>query len=138
MAVTMIDADPTLVDARSVAQRLQTDPDQGLTPAEAGRRLAANGPNQIESAPPVPTWRKLVEHFRDPLIYLLLAAIVISSAAWLIEGASGWPYEPSVIAAIVVLNAVLGYVQQAKAERAVDALQRMSSPTATVIRDGAQ
>ncbi|HEX5997558.1 MAG TPA: cation-translocating P-type ATPase [Jiangellales bacterium] len=134
----MIDTDPTLVDARSVAQRVQTDPDLGLTSAEAGRRLAANGPNQIESAPPVPTWRKLVEHFRDPLIYLLLAAIVISFAAWLLEGAAGWPYEPTVIAAIVVLNAVLGYVQQARAERAVDALQRMSSPTATVVRGGAQ
>ena len=138
MASTMIDSDPTLVDAHSVARLLQMDPEQGLSVAETDRRLAAVGPNQIESAPPVPTWRKVVEHFRDPLIYLLLAAIVISFAAWLIEGAAGWPYEPTVIAAIVVLNAVLGYVQQARAERAVDALQRMSSPTATVVRDGEQ
>ncbi|HEX6337268.1 MAG TPA: cation-translocating P-type ATPase, partial [Jiangellaceae bacterium] len=134
----MIDSDPTLVDAQSVARLFQTNPELGLTAAEADRRLAAIGPNEIDSAPPVPTWRKVVEHFRDPLIYLLLAAIVISFAAWLIEGASGWPYEPTVIAAIVVLNAVLGYVQQARAERAVDALQRMSSPTATVVRDGEQ
>ena len=138
MSSTMIDSDPALVEAQSVARLLQTNPERGLSAAEAGRRLAAIGPNQIESAPPVPTWRKLVEHFRDPLIYLLLGAIVISFAAWLIEGASGWPYEPMVIAAIVVLNAALGYVQQARAERAVDALQQMSSPTATVIRDGEQ
>ncbi|HEX6235271.1 MAG TPA: cation-translocating P-type ATPase [Jiangellaceae bacterium] len=134
----MIDPDPTVVDASSVAQILETSPDRGLTAAEAARRLAVAGPNEIAPAAPVPTWRKLLEHFRDPLIYLLLGAIVVSFAAWLIEGASGWPYEPTVIAAIVVLNAVLGYVQQARAEHAVEALQRMSSPTAAVIRDGVQ
>ncbi|HEU4543777.1 MAG TPA: cation-translocating P-type ATPase [Jiangellaceae bacterium] len=138
MSSTMIGSDPTVVDAVSVAQLLDTSPDQGLSAAEAGRRLAATGPNEIAAAAPVPTWRKLLEHFRDPLIYLLLGAIVISFAAWLIEGASGWPYEPIVIAAIVVLNAILGYIQQAKAEHAVEALARMSSPAATVIRDGAQ
>jgi magnesium-transporting ATPase (P-type) len=134
----MIDPDPTVVDASSVAQILETSPDRGLTAAEAARRLAVAGPNEIAPAAPVPTWRKLLEHFRDPLIYLLLGAIVVSFAAWLIEGASGWPYEPTVIAAIVVLNAVLGYMQQARAEHAVEALQRMSSPTAAVIRDGVQ
>ncbi len=134
----MVDLDPTLVDASTVARILETDAERGLTADEAARRLAELGPNEIASAAPVPTWRKILEQFRDPLIYLLLGAIVISIAAWLIEGSNGWPYEPTVIAAIVVLNAILGYVQQAKAEHAVEALQQMSSPTATVIRDGVQ
>jgi magnesium-transporting ATPase (P-type) len=136
MASAMIESDPSVVDASTVVQLLRTDPDRGLTATEAARRLAATGPNQIATAKPVPSWRKFLEQFRDPLIYLLFAAIVISLVAWVIEGASGWPFDAIVIAVIVVLNAVLGYVQQAKAEYAVQALQRMSATTATVVREG--
>ncbi len=132
----LVDTDPSLVEAVDVAAALGTDPDHGLTAAEAARRLASTGPNEIAAAKPVPTWRKLLEQFRDPLIYLLLVAIAVSLVAWLVEGASGWPFDAIVIAVIVVLNAVLGYVQQAKAEHAVEALQRLSATTATVVRDG--
>ena len=133
-----VDSDPSLLDARAVAQHLQTDPVCGLTGQEAARRLASGGPNEIQGAPPTPEWRKLLEHFRDPLIYLLFAAIVISLVAWLVEGATGWPFDALVIAAIVVLNAALGYAQQARAEHAVEALQRLSATAATVVRDGVQ
>nr|WP_313777608.1 cation-translocating P-type ATPase [Mycobacterium sp.] len=128
--------DPSLVDAATVARQFGTDPDRGLSAEEAARRLAAVGPNEIATVPPVPVWRKIVEQFRDPLIYLLFAAIVISLVVWRVGGASGWPVDAVVIATIVVINAVLGYVQQAHAERAVDALARMSAATATVVRDG--
>ena len=84
-----VDSDPSLLDARAVAEHLQTDPVCGLTGQEAARRLASGGPNEIQGAPPTPEWRKLLEQFRDPLIYLLLAAIVISLVAWLVEGAHG-------------------------------------------------
>jgi len=70
--------------------------------------------------------------------YLLLAAIAISLAAWALEGAQGMPFEALVIAVIVAANAVLGFVQERKAEQAVAALQRMAAPTATVLRDGQQ
>lgn len=133
-----VDSDPSLLDARAVAQHLQTDPVCGLTGEEAARRLASGGPNEIQGAPPTPEWRKLLAQFRDPLIYLLFAAIVISLMAWLVEGATGWPFDALVIAAIVVLNAALGYAQQARAEHAVEALQRLSATTATVVRDGVQ
>ncbi|MGH8823042.1 MAG: cation-translocating P-type ATPase [Jiangellaceae bacterium] len=128
--------DPTVTEAYEVAQWLGTDPDGGLSGAEAARRLAADGPNELQSVPPVPAWRKLLAQFQDPLIYLLLAAIVVSLAAWVVEGADGWPFDSTVILAIVILNAVLGFVQESRAETAVAALQRMSAPTAGVVRDG--
>ncbi|MGH8664390.1 MAG: cation-translocating P-type ATPase, partial [Burkholderiales bacterium] len=93
-------------------------------------------PNELRHKPPVPAWRRLVGQLRDPLIYLLLAAIVISLVAWFIEGAQGVPIDALVIALIVVLNAVLGFVQEAKAESAVAALARMTAVTSAVIRDG--
>jgi potassium/sodium efflux P-type ATPase len=73
---------------------------------------------------------------QDPLVYLLLGAIIITLVAWVIEGAEEIPFEVIVIAVIVVLNALLGYFQEAKAEQAVAALQRMAAASAGVLRDG--
>jgi Ca2+-transporting ATPase len=81
-------------------------------------------------------WWKLVGQFADPLIYLLLAATVVSLVAWVLERDESTPYDAIVIAAIVVANAVLGYTQKARAEHAVAALQRMTAATAGVLRDG--
>ncbi len=128
--------DPSLRDAGEVARALGTDLARGLTSAEAARRLARDGPNELRSAPPVPAWRRFLAQFRDPLIYLLLLAIAISLVAWMLEGRGGWPVDAIVIALIVVLNAVLGYVQEAKAESAVAALARMTAVTSAVLRDG--
>ncbi len=134
----LVDPDPALLDASTVVERLGTDPERGLTAGEATRRLAAVGANDIEGVPPVPTWRKIVAQFRSPLIYLLVAALAASLAVWLVEGAAGWPVDAVVIGVILVLNAALGYTQEARAERAVEALARMTAATATVVRDGAQ
>ena len=128
--------DPSIKDANEVARALGTDLERGLTSEEAARRLAAEGPNELRSAPPVPVWRRILAQFQDPLIYLLLAAIVISLVAWVIEGRVGWPVDAIVIALIVVINAVLGYVQEAKAENAVAALAQMTAVTSAVMRDG--
>lgn len=136
MTDVAIERDPSVEDASVVVARMQTDPERGLTGEEAARRLAEYGPNEIASAKPVPRWLKFLEQFRDPLVYLLLAAIVISLLAWLVEGRAGLPFDAIVIAAIVLVNALLGYVQQARAENAVAALQRMTATTATVVRDG--
>ncbi|MFZ2173179.1 MAG: HAD-IC family P-type ATPase, partial [Rhodococcus sp. (in: high G+C Gram-positive bacteria)] len=138
MAGVVMDFDASLMDASGVVESMRTDPDNGLTAVEASRRLASVGPNEITTERPVPAWRKFAEQFRDPLIYLLFAAIAISLAVWVVEGASGWPFDALVIAAIVVVNAVLGYLQQTRADRAVEALARMSAATATVVRDGVQ
>jgi P-type Ca2+ transporter type 2C len=128
---------PWCEDAAAVAERLGTDVDLGLTEVRAAERLERLGPNQLESAEPVPAWRKLAEQFRDPLVYLLLVAVAVSLVAWLIEGAEDVPFEVVVISLILVVNALLGYVQEARAEQAVAALQRMATATATVVRDGA-
>ena len=115
-----------------VAAALATDVGRGLSAAEAAARLARFGPNRLEAAQPVPAWRKFLGQFADPLIYLLLAAVVVSLVAWVLEGGEAAPYDAIVIAAIVVANAVLGYVQEARAEQAVAALQRMAAATAGV------
>ncbi|GAA4411618.1 cation-translocating P-type ATPase [Fodinibacter luteus] len=130
--------DPSTLEPGTVLALLGADPDVGLSGAEAARRLAVVGPNELDATPAVPTWRKVAQQFRDPLVYLLFAAIAVSVAAWAVEGADGLPVDAVVIAVIVVLNAVLGFVQQARAEDAVAALRRMSATAATVVRDGQQ
>jgi P-type Ca2+ transporter type 2C len=129
-------ADPSLVDADQVVESLGGDSMSGLTSAEAAERLAGVGPNRLDPAAGVPAWRKFVSQFADPLIYLLLGAIVVSFVAWALEGAQGVPFEAAVIAVIVVANGLLGFMQERKAEQAVAALQRMAAATATVLRDG--
>ena len=110
---------------------------RGLTAAEAARRLAADGPNELVAARPTPWWRRVVRQFNDPLVLLLLVAIAISVAVWWNDGASGAPVDALVIAAIVMLNACIGYWQEARAVEAVAALRRLSAPHASVMRDGA-
>jgi potassium/sodium efflux P-type ATPase len=94
------------------------------------------GPNRLDEAESKSRWRKLLGQLADPLIYLLLAAVVVSLAAWVLERHEAAPYDAIVIASIVVANAVLGYVQEARAEQAVAALQRLAAATAGVVRDG--
>jgi magnesium-transporting ATPase (P-type) len=128
--------EPWSREAADVVVDLGTDAAAGLTSTEAAARLERYGPNQLAAAAVVPGWRKLLAQFADPLIYLVLAAVVVSVVAWVSEGADGIPYESLVIAVIIVFNAVLGYVQEARAEQAVAALQRMAATSATVMRDG--
>ena len=120
----------------TVAATLGTDLRTGLTSQEAAARLERFGPNRLEAAPPVPRWRKLLAQFADPLVYLLFAAVAVSLAAWVIEGREGLPFDVLVITGIVLFNAILGYAQEARAEQAVAALQRMAATSSTVVRDG--
>ena len=131
-----LQGDPSVTDAAAVARALGADLERGLTAAEAERRLAEQGRNELRGAPPQPTWRRLLAHFQDPLIYLLLAAIVIALAAWFLEGRAGWPVDAIVIAVVVLLNGALGFMQEAKARDAVAALARMTEATSAVLRDG--
>jgi P-type Ca2+ transporter type 2C len=128
-------AEPFLTDAGAVATEHGADIAAGLTAAEAARRLVDQGRNELRGAPPMPTWRRVLAHFQDPLIYLLLAAIVIALAAWWLDGRAGWPVDAIVIAAVVLLNGALGFMQEAKARDAVAALARMTEATSAVMRD---
>ncbi|WP_346980279.1 cation-translocating P-type ATPase [Bifidobacterium adolescentis] len=137
--------DPSLADAQAVAASLGVDLNTGLSQAEAERRLAQYGPNELASAPPVPKWKKFLAQFKDPLVYLLLAATGISLVAWFIEranatlgaeGGEALPFDAIVIVLILIVNAVLGYIQESKAEEAVEALSQMTAPQTNVLRDG--
>jgi potassium/sodium efflux P-type ATPase len=128
--------DPSTLDAAEVARTLRVDVEIGLSSQEAARRLAEEGPNELRSAPPTPAWQRLLAQFRDPLVYLLLAAVAVSLVAWISEGSHDWPVDAIVITLIVIVNAILGYVQEARAESAVAALAKMTASTSTVVRDG--
>ena len=121
-----------------VVAGLGADLRNGLTQAEARSRLERYGRNELTAKKPVPAWRKFLAQFQDPLVLLLLVATVISAALWLYERDSALPYEAIVIFAVVLLNAILGYVQEARAESAIAALRQISAAHAKVIRDGKQ
>ena len=121
-----------------VLAALDTDAERGLTQAEARARLARYGRNELTAERPIAAWRKFLAQFRDVLVVLLLIATAISAGLWLYERESAWPYEAMAIFAVVLINAVMGYVQQSRAEQAVAALRRMSATDAHVIRDGAR
>ena len=119
-----------------VLTALGVDARRGLGDGEARARLARIGPNELSAEKPMPAWRKFLAQFHDVLVILLLVATAISTALWLIERDSPLPYEALAILAVVLLNAVMGYAQAARAESAVAALRRMAAAHATVLRDG--
>jgi Ca2+-transporting ATPase len=124
--------------AEAVVAGLGSDAARGLSRAEARQRLDQHGPNRLKSAPETPWWERLLEQFQNFLVIILLVATVISMAEWLLQDPreSALPYEAIVILAIVILNALLGYFQEARAERSVRALMALAAPESTVIRDG--
>jgi Ca2+-transporting ATPase len=127
-------ADPGVRDPADLARAFAVDPARGLTSAEAARRLARDGPNTLAAAPTEPAWRRFLGHFKDPLVYLLGAAVLISLLAWAMQG-GGWPVDAIVIALVILANGVLGFVQEGKAQDAVAALSTLTAPTASVLRD---
>lgn len=138
------DVDPSVANIEEITSALNTNLSTGLSSDEAARRLERFGPNQLVGAPPVPKWKKFLEQFRDPLVYLLFAATAISVVAWFIEranavpgveGGEALPFDAIVIVLILIVNAVLGYIQEARAEQAVEALAQMSAPQTSVLRD---
>ena len=122
------------VDA--VLAALGTDGRRGLSEVEARRRLERHGRNELAAEKPVPAWRKFLAQFQDALVILLLVATTVSAGLWLVERDSALPYEAIAILSVVLLNALLGYVQQSRAEQAVAALRQMSAARAHVVRDG--
>jgi Ca2+-transporting ATPase len=119
VATERVHQDPSLRAAGELLAELDVEPALGLSAEQAGARLARYGPNELRTAPRVPRWRKVLAQFQDPLIYLLLTAIAVSVVAWVAEGARGVPVDAVVIAVIVVANAVLGRLQEGRAEDAV-------------------
>jgi Ca2+-transporting ATPase len=111
------------------AERLGVDPAVGLSSAEALARRERVGENVLREAPPPPLWQKLVRQFQEIVIWILLAAAVIS-------GLVGEWADAAAIAAIVIVNALIGFFQEERAMQALAALRRLSTPLARVRRDG--
>ena len=121
---------------QDVVTALDTDERVGLTDAEAGARLARVGRNELVAERARPAWRRFLTQFQDVLVVLLLVATAISAGLWVVERDAPLPYEAIAILAVVILNAVMGYVQESRAEAAVAALRAMSAADATVVRSG--
>lgn len=120
----------------AVLAALGTNAQNGLSEVETRERLAHIGQNELLVEDPVPAWRKFLAQFQNVLVILLLIATAISAGLWLYERESALPYESIAIFAIVLLNAILGYLMESRAEKAVAALRQMSAAHANVIRDG--
>ncbi len=108
----------------------------GLSAEEARRRLAEIGPNALPPAERPSFSRRLLRQFKSALIYLLLLALGFDLVAWVHDGAKGTPVEALAILAVVLLNAVLGLLQEYRSERAIDELEKLSSPRVWLFRDG--
>jgi Ca2+-transporting ATPase len=132
------DRPPYRRTASDVVASLGSDARRGLPSREAQVRLERHGRNELPAPAPVPAWRRFLAQFKDVLTLLLLVATAVSFLAWRLERESSVPYEALTILAIVVLNGVLGFVQERRAEQALAALRAMSAPSARVLRDGEQ
>jgi P-type Ca2+ transporter type 2C len=119
-----------------VLSMFHTDGRRGLSDAEARERLKGCGKNELLAEKPVPAWKKFFAQYQNVLVILLLVATAISAGLWLYERESVLPYEAIAIFAVVLFNAVMGYIQESRAESALAALRRMSAAHAIVIRDG--
>lgn len=119
---------PEKLTAKQVLEQLETDA-AGLDSKEAEKRLLKNGPNAIKEKKGKSPIVMFLSQFNDPMIYILLAAAFVSI---LLKEAA----DSAIILIVVVLNGIVGYIQEARAEKAIDALKKLSSPKALVRRDG--
>lgn len=120
-----------LLDTKEIISKLTTDRDLGLSSSEARRRLSEYGSNELKEKKKRTPLGMLFDQFKDFMIIVLIAAAVVS-------GVIGEPSDTIAIIVIVVLNAVIGFIQEYRAEKAVEALKKMAAQSAIVIRDGTQ
>lgn len=118
-----------VLEATEIVQALQTSPKQGLSEEEASRRLEQFGPNELEEAAKPSLFRLIFEQFNNFIVIVLVVAALAAAIL-------GDYIEATAILAIVVLNAILGVVQERKAEEALAALRRLAAPDALVLREG--
>lgn len=117
------------MSAKEAAAALQTDMSMGLEPGQAAERLKKYGTNELEALPGRSIYSMLLDQFKEVMVLMLIAAAIIS-------GLVGEVKDSMIILLIVLLNAILGVVQESKAENALAALKKLSAPVATVIRGG--
>jgi Ca2+-transporting ATPase len=121
-------ASPHAASTEVVVAELGTDAERGLATARAAELRLRHGPNTLAEAAPTPLWRKFLGQFRELMVVILIAAALIA-------GAMGEWTDATAILAIVLLNGLLGFLQEERAGRALAALQKLSAPLAKVLRD---
>lgn len=122
--------------AEQVLSALHADREHGLTAAEAEKRLQEYGANVLKEKKKKTNFQRFLDQFKDVMILILIAAAIVSFVIAWIEGDAKAFFEPCLILLIVILNAIMGVLQESKAERALDALKGLSAPHARVLRDG--
>ena len=124
-----------LKDSAKVVEDVKSDGTYGLSSAEAKKRLERDGLNKLKEAKKDPLWKRFFAQMADPMIIMLIVAAVISALTGMAQGDADFA-DVIIICFVVVVNAVLGVVQESKAEEALAALQEMSAAQSKVIRDG--
>lgn len=124
-----------LKDSAKVVKDVKSDGTYGLSSAEAKKRLERDGLNKLKEAKKDPLWKRFFAQMADPMIIMLIVAAVISALTGMAQGDADFA-DVIIICFVVVVNAVLGVVQESKAEEALAALQEMSAAQSKVIRDG--
>jgi P-type Ca2+ transporter type 2C len=130
-------------NVQETIELLKSDPDQGITTQEAKQRLHYYGPNEIQETAGRSSWEILLDQFKNIMLLMLIVVAIISGVLDVIEMRQGEmvdeiiPFKDTIaILLIVVLNGVLGYLQESRAEKALAALKKLSSPKVRVIRNG--
>lgn len=124
------------LETQKVLETLQTDSVNGLSSKEVASRQAQYGANVLKGKKKKGLFLKFLDQFKDVMILILLAAAAVSFVVAILEGEAKGFFEPALILVIVVVNAILGVMQESKAEKALEALKNMSAPHSRVIRDG--
>ncbi len=121
---------------QEVIKNLSANTESGLSNSEAEARLEKNGPNKLREKKKKTNLQRFIDQFKDVMIIILIIAAIISFVIACVEGNPKEFFEPALIMLIVFLNALMGVMQESKAEKALDALKNMSAPHAKVLRDG--
>ncbi|MBR3224235.1 MAG: cation-translocating P-type ATPase [Atopobiaceae bacterium] len=127
---------PYLLDSSAVLDEQHADPEAGLAASEAQKRLQEVGPNKLDEGEKTPMWKRFFAQMADPMIIMLLVAAVVSAAVGIYEGGKDGFADVGIILFVVILNSVLGVIQESKAEEALEALQEMAAAQSKVLRDG--
>ena len=121
--------------ASDVLEAQNTSAEAGLAAAEAARRAAECGPNKLAEEAKTPLWIRFFQQMADPMVIMLIAAAVISALTGMVKGEPDFA-DVAIIMFVVIVNSILGVVQEAKSEEALAALQEMSAAQSKVMRDG--
>ena len=133
IGLSMEDKKFYLESSEQVLSDLKSSP-EGLTANEAEERLTRFGPNKLKEEKKEPAWKRFLAQMKDPMIIILLVAAFISAILDVYQGTV--PYDTVIILFVVIVNAILGVVQESKAEAAIEALKKMAGATTRTIRNG--